>query len=200
LQTEVNSLKEKLQESEKRRVDTELRLEKLRNPKTPDPKDNVRLRSNRPSLSIEGLAELEKEFGETLYWDWVDLRTPFQVAVRSLYKADVIFKKKANRARLEHWPKDILLGSREGPRQEGATQYDHDYRILGCLDFAPEVVVVGVTFEKERDGKNDEGFWLWNKSSGLLFPLGKVPYVGRKISGPERKQYQAKYPRNRFDE
>tara|TARA_Y100000385_G_C12966649_1_gene582160 strand:- start:73 stop:954 length:882 start_codon:yes stop_codon:yes gene_type:complete len=137
-------------------------------PKTPNNGDQVLI------------ASLEQKFGDCLYWDWVDLKTPNKIGVQSLYKADVIFKKKPNEKRLEHWPKNSLINQPEAPRNEGAKRFDHDYRILFRSGLSPELVVIEIKF-----ANGDEGIWLWNMSSELLFPLGQIPYIGRRIPNTE---------------
>jgi curved DNA-binding protein CbpA len=128
------------------------------------------------------IALLEQEFVGCRFWDWVDLKTPNQVGVRSLYEADVIFKNAQGKNRLEHWPKNLLVKGPGSPRPQGAIQFDHDYRILFRSALSPELVVIEVNFINRN---NDRGVWLWNTNSGLLFPLGKIPYVARKLSEAE---------------
>ena len=126
------------------------------------------------------IPRLEREFGDCLYWDWVDLKTPNKIGVQSLYKADVIFKKKPREKRLEHWPKNSLINQPKIGRNEGAKRFDNEYRIISRSGLSPELVVIEIKF-----ANGDKGNWLWNMSSELLFPLGQIPYIGRRIPNAE---------------
>jgi hypothetical protein len=127
--------------------------------------------------------KLEQEFADCRYWDWVDLKAPNQVGVRSLYEADVIFLNKSGEKRAEHWPKRNLINEPNKLRKPGPTQYDHGYRILFRSALSPELVVMEISYEN-----GDKGIQLWNRESGLLFPLGPIPYVARKIPRDEIRQ------------
>ncbi len=126
------------------------------------------------------IAGLERKFGDCLYWDWVDLKTPQKIGARSLYKADVIFKNKTGEKSLEHWPKNSLINQPKIPRNEGSQRFDNDYRILSRSGLSPELVVIEIKFSN-----GDKGIWLWNMGSELLFPLGQIPYIGRRIPNAE---------------
>jgi curved DNA-binding protein CbpA len=150
--------------------------------------DSVRVMDlNRKRGRESFTADTESQFGDCLYWDWVDLDTPNRIDVRSLYKSDIIFKKIGGQNKLEHWPKSLLTKNHrtielKDLRRQDDKQWDLNYRVLYRTAISPELVVIEVDYVSPDHG---EGIWLWSKESGLLFPLGKIPYVGRMIPNAE---------------